>query len=73
MSLAEIDPALWRQLSGYLDHALDLEAREREKMAGRARSEQAGDRRDAARADCGARGAELESVPRALAADDSGA
>jgi hypothetical protein len=30
MSLAEIDPALWRQLSSYLDHALDLEGRERE-------------------------------------------
>lgn len=30
MSLAEIDPALWRQLSGYLDHALDLEGRERD-------------------------------------------
>jgi hypothetical protein len=30
MSLASGDPALWRQLSGYLDHALDLKARERE-------------------------------------------
>lgn len=31
MSLAEVDPALWRQLSSYLDHAFDLEARERER------------------------------------------
>jgi hypothetical protein len=30
MSLAGVDPALWRQLSSYLDRALDLEARERE-------------------------------------------
>jgi hypothetical protein len=30
MSLAHVDPALWRQLSSYLDHALDLEPRERD-------------------------------------------
>lgn len=30
MTLAGTDPALWRQLSGYLDHVLDLDARERE-------------------------------------------
>jgi serine/threonine protein kinase len=31
MTLAEVDPELWRQLSSYLDYALDLEEPERER------------------------------------------